>query len=445
MMPSEDCGPTREGNGPWSTSPRVLKPEAQLQPGDHILFVYEDAADLATFAVPFIRRGLTRNERILYLVDDLRLSAVVEALATGGVDIKSDVQRGALIFLNAQEYCGLPRFDAPRMVDLTRRRVGEASARRFDGLRVAAEMTWTLNAGIPDDVLVEYEGLLDDAFRSLGPLTVACMYRQGRFASAVLKRLLRSHGKVVAGDHVHVSLNPLFQNLAEEDLQALLQSGGERCVPHGGFFFSQGEEARELFILTSGRVKLVRTDPDGRSIIHHLVAPTELFGERATLARTPRLTSAQALADSRALVWDLRTILEAIRRRPVIGVNAVLLMAERVERHLTRLEELSLLRVELRIARLLMQLAHTLGRPTPRGIVLDLPLTGQELAEMASTTPYTVSRLFAAWRRLDIVDAQHDQILILQPQGLAAIAGEPDSAEASDPAEGSSPPVEGQR
>ncbi len=426
-----------------SASPRVLKPElGEEKPGDHILFIYENGTDLTTFAVPFIQRGLTRNEQILYVVDDLRLSEVAEALVAGGVDVNREIEHGALTFLNAQQYYGLPEFDASRVVDLTRRRVREAGARRFAGLRVAAEMTWALQTGIPDDTLVEYEGLLDGAFRGLGPLTVACMYRRGRFAPVVLKRLLHSHGRVVAGDQVHIRLNPLFQNLVETDLHALLQSAGERRISLGGFFFNQGEEARELFILTSGRVKLVRTDPDGRSIIHHLVAPTETFGERAALARTPRLTSAQALQDSRALVWDIQTILEAIRRHPVIGINAVFLMAERVERHLTRIEDLSLLRVELRLARLLVHLGQTMGRPTRRGVVLDLPITGQELAEMASTTPYTVSRLLAAWRRLDIVDTQHDQILLLEPQRLAAIAGRPDAAAVADPAEGCSPPFQ---
>jgi CRP/FNR family transcriptional regulator, nitrogen oxide reductase regulator len=421
-----------------STWPRVLQPElVELQPGGHILLVYEDAVDLTAFIVPFVQQGLARNERVLYVVDDLRLPQVAEAFAAGGVNVNQEIQRGALIFLNAQEYYGLPRFDAAHVVDLTRTRVGEASARGFTGLRVAAEMTWALKASIPDDVLVEYEDLLDDGFRGLGPLTVACMYRRGRFPSGVLKRLLRGHGRVLAEDHVHITLNPLFRNLAEQDLHALLQTASERRIPRGGFFFQQGEEARELFILTNGRVKLVRADPDGRRIIHHLVAPTELFGERAALAATSRLTSAQALQDSRALAWDVQTILEAMVRYPAIGLNAVLLMAERVERHLTRLEDLSLLRVELRFARLLMQLAQTMGRATPRGVVLDLPLTGQELAQMASTTPYTTSRLFAAWRRLDIVDAQRDQIIILQPQLLAAIAGEPDCPEVADP-EGSS-------
>ena len=421
-------------------SPRVLKPELdELQQGDHILFVYEDAADLAAFVVPFIQQGLARNEKILYVVDDLRLFQVAEALAAGGVDVTREIERGALIFLNAQEYYGLPRFDTSRMVDLTRLRVREAGARRFAGLRVAAEMTWALKTGIPDDVLVEYEGLLDDSFRDLGPLTVACMYRRGRFSSDVLKQLLRSHGKVFAEDYVHISLNPLFQTLAGTDLRALLLSAGERRIPHGGFFFHQEEQARELFLLTRGRVKLIRTDPDGRSVIHLLVAPTEIFGERAALAGTPRLNSAQALQDSRALVWDVQTIIEAMMRHPAIGVNAVFLLAQRVERHLARLEDLSRLRVELRFARLLMHLAQTMGRPTPRGVVLAFPLTGQELAEMTCTTPYTVSRLLAAWRRLDIVDAQHDHILILQPQRLVAIAREHDRPEVAEPAEGGSP------
>ncbi len=86
-----------------------------------------------------------------------------------------------------------------------------------------------------------------------------------------------------------------------------------------------------------------------------------------------------------------------------------------------------------------MVMNQTMGRPTAQGIAVEFPISGQELAEMIATTPYTVSRILAGWRRLGVVDAQRDQILILQPQRLAAIAGEPGRAEVSDPAEGSSP------
>jgi CRP-like cAMP-binding protein len=422
---------------------RVLTRElAELRPGDHVLVIYEDPVDLITFVVPFLQQGLARGEQVLYVVNDLRLSQVTEALAAEGVDVAREIERGALVFLNAQEYYSSPRVDASHLVELNRGRVSDARARHFAGLRLAAEMTWALKMGVPEDALVEYESLLDDAYKGLGPLlTAACMYRRGRFTPAHLARLLRSHAKVVAGDHVLVSLNPLFQNLAEPDLHALLQSASERRIPTGSFFYNQGDEASEIFLLTNGKVKLVRTDPDGRSVIFGLMVQTELIGQADVLAKRPRLWSAQALEDSRALVWDVETMLQAMMRHPTIGLNLAQLMSQRIEEILTRVEDLSLLRVEQRFARLLLRLARTLGRPTPQGTVLEVPLSGQDLAEMAGTTQYTVSRLLADWRRLDIVDAQRDRILILQPLRLAAIAGEADRAEAADPAEGGAPPV----
>ena len=427
-------------------TPRVLKQElGDLRAGDHILSVYESVTDLAAFVVPFIAQGRARGDQILYVTDDLRLSEVTQALAAGGVDVNREIERGGMGFLTAQEWYGLPRFDATsedgisRVIDLFRRRVSEAAARRFAGLCVAVEMTWALKAGIPADTVVALEDLYEEAAAGIGNLTAACMYRRGRFAPAVLRRMLRSHRKVAAGNFVHVSLNPLFENLAETDQRALLSLARERRVPKGGSFFNQGDEAREVFLLTSGKVKLVRTDRDGRNTIQDLEAPTEIFGERAAFARTPRLASAQALEDSWALVWDVSTILEAMMRHPSIALNVARMMAEQVEGALTRIEDLASARVELRLARLLTLLAQTMGRPTPQGIAVEFPISGQELAEMISTTPYTVSRLLAGWRRLGVVDAQRDQILILQLDRLTALVGELDGTEGANPAVGGFP------
>jgi CRP/FNR family transcriptional regulator, nitrogen oxide reductase regulator len=430
-------------------TPKVLKQErADVRAGDHILSVYEGVTDLASFVVPFIAQGQARGDQILYVTDDLRLSEVTQALAAGGVDVNREIERGHMGFLTAQEWYGLPRFDATsedgilRVIDLFRRRVREAAARRFAGLCVAVEMTWALKAGIPEDTVVALEDLYDEAAAGIGNLTAACMYRRGRFAPATLRRMLRNHRKVAAGNLVHVSLNPMFENLAETDQRALLRSSRERRVPKGGFFFNQGDEAREVFLLTRGKVKLVRTDRDGRNTILDLEAPTEIFGERAAFARTPLLASAQALEDSCALVWDVSTILEAMMCHPSIALNVARMMAEQVEGALARIEDLASVRVELRLARLLRLLAQTMGRPTPQGIVVEVPISGQELAEMIGTTPYSVSRLLAGWRRLGIVDAQRDQILILQLHRLTGLGGGLDGQEGATPAANGNPSPE---
>ena len=393
----------------------------EVRPGDHIVFIYEDTAELTSFAVPFIRDGLARGERCVYIAGDLEPIEVTEALAAGGVDVTRAMERAALAVVSAQEFFALPPFDAARVVGLARRRATEAIARGFTGLRIAGEMMWTLHAGLHGDALVNFESLWDEAVP--GRIIGACLYRRDRFHPAVLQRLIRSHAKVVAGDRVYLSLSALFQTLARSDLQRLLQSSGERRKRRGEFYFHQGDQANEVYVLTSGEVKLVRADPDGRNVILRIVAPLEPFGERAVFDGTTRLSAAQALDDSRALVWDAPTILQVTISHPAVSMNAVRLMEDRLEQERSRLQDLATSPVEHRLARLLLRLAQSMGRTTPQGIAIELSLSRQDLAELASATPSTVSRILAGWRRSNIVDARRDRISILNPQRIAAIAG----------------------
>ncbi|HEX2711238.1 MAG TPA: MEDS domain-containing protein, partial [Candidatus Acidoferrales bacterium] len=64
--------------------------------GDHIIFIYDDTPELTAFAVPFLKEGLAKGERCLYILGDLGLAEATEALAAGGVDVNKESQRGAL-------------------------------------------------------------------------------------------------------------------------------------------------------------------------------------------------------------------------------------------------------------------------------------------------------------------------------------------------------------
>lgn len=390
--------------------------------GDHIVVIYEAPAELLAFAVPFINEGLAKGERVLYVLDDLPLKLLTDALTAGGVNISRETERGAFVLMNAQEYYPLP-LDPSRMFELTRERIRDALSRGFSGLRVVAEMTWTLKTNGPEGVLVEYEGLLDDTLDA-GTATVACAYRSGRFPAKVLQQLIRTHLKVVAGDQVYLTLSGIFQEVSQADLQTLMTSAQERSCPKDGFFFQQGDPSTEVFVLTSGRLKMVRSDSDGRSIILRLVTPPKPFGHITALAEIPRHASAQALEDSRALVWDVPTVSKIISARPDISINVVRYMAKQIAAGTDRLVDLATSPVERRLARLLHRLSGSLGRSTPQGIVIELGLSGEELAELLNTTPYTISRILAEWRRLHLVSVQRDRMLLFDDTRLEAIAAE---------------------
>ncbi len=399
----------------------------------HISFIFEDPPELTAFVVPYIKNGLAEGQRCVYVLGEIERSVLTDALVAGGVDVKREIERDALILLSAREYYALPPFDAPRVIELMRRREVEASARGFTGLRIAGDMTWTLQEGVGDETLVEYESLLDRAHVP-DSVTAACIYRRDRFRPEALRRLISCHRRVVADDCVLLSLCALFQDVARPDLQRLQQSAAERYKRKGEFYFHQGDPATEYFVLSSGRVKLVRTEADGRSVIIRIVVPTEPFANPGVLLDGAQgFASAQAMEDSRAFVWDASTMLWEMTHHPIVSLNAFRLMAERLQENAVRLRDLATANVERRLARLLLRLAQSMGRKMAGGVTIEVPLSGHDLAELTIATPYTVSRILARWRRRRVADLRRQRILILDAERLAALAGVRPKRRASKP------------
>ncbi len=356
------------------------------------------------------------------MVDDLSAKEVREALS-GGVSVSQQIERGALVFLNAREYSHPPVTPA-HIINLIRERTRDAQSLGFRGLRVAVEMTWAATMGVPNETVVQIEALLDVAL-GYEAATVACQYRRERFPAAVLQQVLRTHGKVVAGDQTYVSVSGMFKELTRTDLQAFLTSAQERIVLKGGYYFRQGDPSHEVFVLTAGRLKGVRTDSEGHNVIFGFFGPPDPFGHTSAFAGLPRFASAQAIEDSRALVWDVQTVLGVIKAHPEVSLDAIRFIAKEAVAQVDHSLDLTASPVERRLARFLHRLAHSQGRRTASGILLEMGLSGQDLAGLINATPYTVSRVLAAWHRLKVVAAQRGRFLVLDADRLASIAGEP--------------------
>jgi CRP-like cAMP-binding protein len=84
---------------------------------------------------------------------------------------------------------------------------------------------------------------------------------------------------------------------------------------------------------------------------------------------------------------------------------------------------LAFLDVAGRLANKLLELAQTHGVPSPRGTLLDLPLTQEGLASMVGVTRESVNRHLAAFRRRGLIERQGRRFLLLDPDGLRRYAG----------------------
>jgi CRP-like cAMP-binding protein len=115
-------------------------------------------------------------------------------------------------------------------------------------------------------------------------------------------------------------------------------------------------------------------------------------------------------------------IYHLMEKYPRVALNAIRLLAGRIQEFQDRLRELATERVERRIARTLIRLTRQAGRKTAEGVLIDLPLTRQDLAEMCGTTLYTVSRTLSQWESQGLVRSKREQVLVLFPHGLVQIA-----------------------
>jgi CRP/FNR family transcriptional regulator, nitrogen oxide reductase regulator len=213
----------------------------------------------------------------------------------------------------------------------------------------------------------------------------------------------------------------VFQNATEEDLASIARNAIERSIEEGEFFFFQGDPATYLYVLVSGRAKLMQTNPAGQQVNLRTISEWQMFGALGAVRENAAYpATAQAMEQSTALAIKSEYLKELMQTRPYLSFDLMRLMTGYIQEIQERYRELATEKVERRIARALIRLAAQLGTKMDGGI--ELSFTRQDLAEMSGTTLYTVSRVLSEWEIQGLVEAGRERVLIRNPHGVVRIA-----------------------
>lgn len=213
----------------------------------------------------------------------------------------------------------------------------------------------------------------------------------------------------------------LLRGLSNLELQAVLTEARLQKFPDGTFFFLESDPAEQSYILLKGKVKLGQLTEVGQQVILGYLIPGRVFGIISILEKVTYPVSAQAVGDCQALVWNQATMNRLMDAYPRIGLNALRIMAGQIREFQNTIRDLSTKRVEQRIARAVLRLARQSGRKIEDGVLIDLPLTRQDLAEMTGTTLYTVSRVLNEWETQGLVKSKRQRVVICSAHGLVTI------------------------
>lgn len=215
----------------------------------------------------------------------------------------------------------------------------------------------------------------------------------------------------------------LFANVDEAVFGQVLESGVLRSVEEDGFFFMQGDPATHAYVLVQGRVKMIQITPSGQQITMRIMTPGQTYGGIAMLnPRAGYPATAQAVENSAAVAWDTAHLRDLAGKDPSISLNIMQLMHGYISELQERQQALVTQRVEQRVARILLKLATQSGKQTGEGVLIDIPLTRQDIAEMSGTTLFTVSRTLNEWERSGLFKIGRERVVICSLHGLVSIA-----------------------
>jgi CRP/FNR family transcriptional regulator len=197
-----------------------------------------------------------------------------------------------------------------------------------------------------------------------------------------------------------------------------MRQSAVRAYKRHEIIFMEGDPYAGLYLVLSGRVKVFKTNPEGKEQIIHLVGPREPFADVPLFTGGPYPATAQALEDTRVLFIAKQAFLDLLQGNPEISLRMLGAFAKRMRQLVNLVESLSLKEVTARLARYLADEAKKASHST-----FDLPISKANLAAFLGTIPETLSRSLHELENRGIISVQGKQIVIRDKTMLQQMAG----------------------
>jgi len=202
---------------------------------------------------------------------------------------------------------------------------------------------------------------------------------------------------------------PLFSSFNDAHLNTLLTCVQHRSYPRGSFILRAGEETDALYIILSGRAKVLIPDEEGHEVILTIMGPQEFFGEMGLLDDLPRSASVETLEACEMLRLSKAGFTNVLKDNFELAMLIIRNLVRRMRDADRKIESLALIDVYGRVARLLIEMAQNLEG---KWIVEHAP-PKQEIARMIGASREMVSRVVKDLHRKGLIRAEKRRIHIL--------------------------------
>jgi CRP/FNR family cyclic AMP-dependent transcriptional regulator len=207
---------------------------------------------------------------------------------------------------------------------------------------------------------------------------------------------------------------PLFSTFSEQQLNAVLAYVQHRRYPRSALIVRAGDETDALYIILSGRVKVLIQDDQGHEVILSMMGSHEFFGEMGLLDDQPRSASVEALEPCEMLRLSKAGFVACMKDNFDLAMRIIRNLVRRLRDADRKIESLALIDVYGRVARLLIDMAEEIDG---KWVVQHAP-PKQEIARMIGASREMVSRVVKDLQEKGLIRAERRKILLLDRQTM---------------------------
>ncbi|HEY8069229.1 MAG TPA: cyclic nucleotide-binding domain-containing protein [Burkholderiales bacterium] len=182
---------------------------------------------------------------------------------------------------------------------------------------------------------------------------------------------------------------PLFASFPDDQLRMLVTVVTRRSAPRASVIMAAGDQIDSLYIVISGRLKVMMGDADGKEVILSLIGPGEFFGEMGLIDDSPRSASVVTIEPCELLSVAKRDFKRILAENFEMSMAVMRGLVRRLREADRKIGSLALLDVYGRVARLLLDMSEDVNGQK----VVTKRLPKQDIAKMIGASREMVSRV----------------------------------------------------
>ncbi len=189
----------------------------------------------------------------------------------------------------------------------------------------------------------------------------------------------------------------------------------------GQTIFYEGNAPFGIYCIFSGKVKLFSTSANGKQMILKVLKAGDVLGYRSLFSAEPYAATAEVIEDGEVCFIEKDAFLKVISSNTATGWNVIKLLSSELGHAERKVTDVATKSARVRMAELLLLLKTTYGKKDKKGILLDIRLKREELAEMIGITQETAIRLVNEFKEDGILLLEDHNIWIINPEKLLSL------------------------